>query len=92
MRTGVLLSLVISQAAHLTHLYIAFKQELAFQDHVYSALSERKNMWNVWYNFELENISADKIFYWNNVVFEYSVYLEGVCVCLYGCTSRSSLP
>lgn len=40
LRTGALLSLVISEAAHLSHLYIAFKQELAFQDHVYLALRE----------------------------------------------------
>lgn len=52
-----------------------------FQDHVYSALSESKNMWNVWYNFELGNISADKIFHWNNATFEHSVYLEWTFVC-----------
>lgn len=33
-------------------------------------------MWNVCSNLELENISADKIFCWNSVSLEHSVYIE----------------
>lgn len=38
-------------------------------------------MWNVCSNLELENISADKIFCWNSVSFEHSVYIEWAFVC-----------